>query len=253
MLNETEKAYLEKLSRSHSAERRLVERAKIILECAQGRQNKEIASDFKVSVARIAKWRTRFVNQRLSGLYDEQRTGKPVVHGDAFRNALLALLEQTPPEGLARWDCPALAIELNATKAAVWRALKKEGIYLHRARSWCVSTDPEFTEKAADIIGLYLNPPLNALVLSIDEKPSIQAIERKTGYIETRDKTVTQAYKSTYKRHGTLNLFAALNVATGIIKGKMTQTKTREDFTLKDPLCGRRTAAWPKADHNFLA
>lgn len=112
----------------------------------------------------------------------------------------------------------------------MWRALRKEGIHLHRARSWCISTDPEFTEKAADIVGLYLNPPLNALVLSVDEKPSIQALERRSGYVQTCDKAWVKAYKSTYKRHGTLNLFAALNVATGEIKGKTTQTKTRDDF-----------------------
>ncbi len=143
---------------------------------------------------------------------------------------MLAKLEENPPEGLARWDCPTLAEALNASQHAVWRALKKEGIYLHRSRSWCVSTDPEFTEKSANIIGLYLNPPLNALVISVDEKPSIQIIERATGFVETRDKTIVTACKSTYKRHGTLNLFAALNVATGHIKAQTTSTKTREDF-----------------------
>jgi transposase len=123
-----------------------------------------------------------------------------------------------------------LAEALNASKQAVWRALKKEGIHLHRARSGCISTDPEFTEKSANIIGLYLNPPINALVLSVDEKPSIQALERKTGYSEIRDKPVARAYQSTYQRHGTLNLFAALNVATGHIKAETTKTKTRDDF-----------------------
>jgi len=119
-----------------------------------------------------------------------------------------------PKEWLAGWDCPTLAKQLGGSTHAVWRLLRKEGIYLHRARSWCISTDPEFATKAANIVGLYLNPPLNALVLSVDEKPSIQAIERETGFIETRDKKVYRGYKSMYKRHGTLNLFAALNVAS---------------------------------------
>jgi hypothetical protein len=101
---------------------------------------------------------------------------------------------------------------------AVWRVLRKEGICLQRQRSWCVSTDKEFVAKAADIVGLYLSPPEKALVICVDEKPSIQALERKTGYVETDSGKIVRAYKSTYKRHGTLNLFAALEVATGQVK-----------------------------------
>lgn len=229
-LSDADRAHLEKLSRSHSAERRMVERATILLACAEGKQNQQVAQEMGVSTVRVGKWRSRFALRGLPGLKDEQRSGKPAVHGTAFRDRLLAQLEKTPPEGFARWDCPTLAETLGVSKAAVWGALRKEGIHLHRARSWCISTDPEFTEKAADIVGLYLNPPLNALVLSVDEKPSIQALERQSGYVQTRDKTWVKAYKSTYKRHGTLNLFAALNVATGEIKGQTTQTKTRDDF-----------------------
>src|SRR5512139_876495 len=229
-LTEDQKAQLEKLTRSHSAERRLVERASIILACAAGKQNLEIAAEHKMSVPRVSKWRRRFAEQGLAGLEDGQRPGKPVTYGQAFRDKLLSKLETPPPEGLARWDSQTLSEELGVSKHAVWRMLKKEGIHLQRARSWCVSTDPEFTEKSAAIIGLYLNPPLNALVLSVDEKPSIQALERETGYIETCDQKTVRAYQSTYKRHGTLNLFAALNVATGQIKAQTTQTKTREDF-----------------------
>jgi len=229
-LSKKQQLQLEKLSRSHSAERRKVERAKIILACAEGRQNKEIAEELNTSVRRISKWRKRFSEHGMEGLEDEARSGKPAIYDNSFRDRLLSQLDSEPPEGLARWDCPTLAEALNASKYAVWRALKKEGIYLQRSRSWCVSTDPEFTEKSAAIIGLYLNPPINALVLSVDEKPSIQALERETGFIETRDKTIVRAYKSTYKRHGTLNLFAALNVATGHIIAQTTQTKKREDF-----------------------
>jgi transposase len=229
-LTTEQKQQLEKIVRSHSAERRLVERAQIILECATGKQNQEIASSLTCSIPRVSKWRKRFVEKGLAGLDDEPRTGKPEIYGKAFRDRLLTKLEEKPPEGLARWDCPTLAEVLNASLHAVWRVLKKEGIYLHRSRSWCVSTDPEFTEKSANIIGLYLNPPLNALVISVDEKPGIQILERATGFVETREKTIVTACKSTYKRHGTLNLFAALNVATGHIKAQATATQTREDF-----------------------
>jgi transposase len=112
----------------------------------------------------------------------------------------------------------------------VWRALRKEGIQLQRTRSWCVSTDPEFAAKAADVIGLYLNPPERAIVFCIDEKPTIQALSRKTGYVRTSSGKVVRGLQSAYKRNGTLNLFAALNVATGEAIGKTTATKTRPDF-----------------------
>jgi hypothetical protein len=112
----------------------------------------------------------------------------------------------------------------------VWRVLRREGIYLQRRRSWCVSTDKEFAPKAADVVGLYLNPPMNALVLGVDEKPSIQAIERASGYVETDSGKVVRAMKSTYKRRGTLNLFAALEVGTGHVHTKFTESKRREDF-----------------------
>src|SRR5215470_16798540 len=131
---------------------------------------------------------------------------------------------------MSHWDGPALADKLGASVHAIWRVLRKEGIYLQRLRSWCVSTDKEFAVKAADVVGLYLDPPLNAVVLSVDEKPSIQAIERASGYVETDSGAVVRALKSTYKRHGTLNLFAALDVGTGHVRAQTTESKKRADF-----------------------
>jgi transposase len=131
---------------------------------------------------------------------------------------------------MSHWDGPAVAEKLGSSVYAVWRILRREGIYLQRHRSWCVSTDREFAPKAADVVGLYLDPPLNAVVLSVDEKPSMQAIERPSGYIETDSGAVVRALKSTYKRHGTLNLFAALEVGTGQVKTKITDYKKRADF-----------------------
>ncbi len=119
---------------------------------------------------------------------------------------------------------------MGGTASAVWRFLRRKNIQLARQRSWCVSTDPQFAAKSADIIGLYLNPPERAVVISIDEKPSIQALERATGYVKTSSQKIVRGLKSTYKRHGTLNLFAALSTATGQVKTKMTQTKKRPDF-----------------------
>jgi len=207
-----------------------VERARIILLCLKGKENQQVAQDLGVSVPTVSKWRKRFAWWGLRGLQDQQRSGKPVRYDTAFRNRVLALLEQSPPPGMAHWDGPAVAEKLGSSVHAVWRVLRREGIYLQRRRSWCVSTDKEFAPKAADVVGLYLNPPVNAVILSVDEKPSMQAIERPTGYVETDSGAIVRALKSTYKRHGTLNLFAALEVGTGQVRVKFTEYKKREDF-----------------------
>ena len=190
----------------------------------------QVALEIGASIPTVSKWRQRFARKGLSGLRDRPRSGKPPRYGAAFRDRVLALLEQPPPTGLSHWDGPAVAEALGASVHAVWRVLRREGIYLQRLRTWCVSTDPEFAAKAAEVVGLYLNPPLNALVISVDEKPSIQAIQRPSGYVETDSGAVVRAMKSTYKRNGTLNLFAALEIASGQVYAQTTEQKKREDF-----------------------
>lgn len=208
----------------------MVERARIILASLEGKEIQQVARELGVSIPTVSKWRQNFALWGLKGLLDRPRSGKPVTYGNDFRNRVLALLEQPPPPGMSHWDGPAVAETLGASVHAVWRMLRREGIYLQRVRSWCVSTDPEFARKAAEIVGLYLDPPMNALILSVDEKPSIQAIERPSGYVETDSGDVVRALKSTYKRHGTLNLFAALEVGTGQVYAKTTDLKKRKDF-----------------------
>lgn len=222
---------LERLSRSRTDEARLVERARIVLGCLAGRRNDEVAAEFGTRAGTVATWRTRFAAQGMAGLRDRARSGKPPRYPRAeLRQRILKQLEQPPPAGFSTWDGGMLAEALEVSDDAVWRVLRQEGVQLRRQRSWCVSTDPQFSAKAADIIGLYLNPPENALVLSIDEKPSIQALERRTGYVYTSSGKIVRGLKSTYKRHGTINLFAALNVTTGAIHSKTTTTKKRPDF-----------------------
>jgi len=226
-----DKKELERLSKSRTDEARLVERAKIVLGCLAGRRNDEIASELGIQAATAGVWRKRFAAEGLAGLRDRARPGKPPVYpAQELRQRILRQLEAPPPAGLASWDGGTLAKALDVSDDVVWRILRKEGIQLRRLRSWCVSTDPEFAAKAADVIGLYLSRPQNALVLRVDEKPSIQALERKTGYVCTSSGKIVRGLKSTYKRHGTINLFAALNVATGTIQTKMTETKKRPDF-----------------------
>lgn len=224
------KASLVAVAKSQTAEARAVERARIILACLEGKEIQQVAQELGVSVPTVSKWRKRFALWGLRGLQDQPRPGKPVTYDAAFRDRVLSLLEQPPPAGMSHWDGPAVAERLNASVYAVWRVLRHEGIYLQRLRSWCVSTDKEFAPKAAEVVGLYLNPPINAVVLSVDEKPSLQAIERSSGYVETDSGAVVRGLKSTYKRHGTLNLFAALEVGTGQVHTKFTDYKKREDF-----------------------
>lgn len=225
-----DKASLIALSKSRTEEARTVERAKIILARLEGRQIQQVARELMITVPTVTKWCKRFSLWGLRGLRDDLRSGKPVTYDAAFRNRVLAILELPPPLGMSHWDGPAVAERLESSVHAVWRVLRREGIYLQRVRSWCVSTDKEFAPKAAEVVGLYLNPPLNALVLSVDEKPSIQAIERSSGYVETDSGAVVRGLKSTYKRHGTLNLFAALEVGTGQVKYEFTEFKKRADF-----------------------
>jgi transposase len=225
-----DKASLVALTKSGTEEARAVERARIILACLEGKEIQQVARELGVSIPTVSKWRRRFSLWGLRGLRDHLRPGKPATYDAAFRNRVLALLEQPPAPGMSHWDGPTVAEKLNSSVYAVWRVLRREGIYLQRVRSWCVSTDKEFASKAAEVVGLYLNPPVNAVVLSVDEKPSMQAIERSSGYVETDSGAVVRALQSTYKRHGTLNLFAALEVGTGQVHTKFTEYKKREDF-----------------------
>lgn len=230
-LNQYELGALQSWSMSKTLESRLVLRAKIVLMAAEGMPDLEIASALDSTAITVGKWRLRFLDLGLYGLCDLPRPGKPVVYApEETRNAVLALLETPPPKGQAVWDGNAVATALGISAHKVWRILRKEGICLQRHRSWCVSTDPEFTSKAADVVGLYLNPPENALVLSVDEKPSIQALERPVGYVCTGNGKIVRGMKSTYRRHGTLNLFAALEVATGAIRSRITNQKRRVEF-----------------------
>ena len=229
--DEKVRAEILRLSNSRTEQARLVQRANIIMGCLDGERDDQIAARMDLLASTVAVWRKRFLERGIAGLSDLPRPGKPRTYAhDELRDRIFKQLEQSAPDGLSSWDGGTLAHALGVSDDIVWRILRKEGIQLKRMRSWCVSTDPEFATKAADIVGLYLGPPDNALVISIDEKPSIQALERTTGFVHTNSSKVVRAIKSTYKRHGTINLFAALNVVTGQVQSKVTATKKRADF-----------------------
>ena len=230
-LTDEERRVLQALIRSRQTAQGQITRMKIVVLAAAGKTNEQTAADLGVGLSTVGKWRGRFASKGLAGLRDLPRSGKPPVYDrKEFQSRVLRALEQPPPKGQATWDGPSLARGLEASAHAVWRVLRREGICLRRQRSWCVSTDPEFAAKAADIVGLYLNPPLNALVISVDEKPGIQALSRPSGHVQTSSGKVVRGIKSTYKRNGTLTLFAALKVASGEVIGQTTESKKREDF-----------------------
>jgi len=229
-LTSEEEKTLRSWVRSGKTEKRLVDRAEIILALSTGKSNAEIASELGTRTARVSKWRRRFAKGRLSGLLDAPRSGKPPKYNFDTEKQILAKLDEPPPEGYASWNGRLLAEALAISKDQVWRVLRKHGISLQRRRSWCVSTDPEFAAKAADIVGLYLDPPENAVVLCVDEKPHIQALERAQGWLKLPDGRALTGFSHHYKRHGTTTLFAALEVATGLVKAGHYNRRRRVDF-----------------------
>jgi transposase len=187
-LTPEEEVTLRGWTRKGTAEQRLVERAKIILLSHEGVTVEKIAEQLDTRPARVSKWRQRFVKDRLSALSDAPRSGKPRTYNDSTEGRVLALLDKPAPEGYAQWNGPLLAQALGDVSAdQVWRILRSRGIQLQRRRSWCITTDPEFGPKAADVVGLYLNPPEDAVVVCVDEKPHIQALQRAQGYLRLPD------------------------------------------------------------------
>ena len=166
-------------------ERRMAFRAEVILAVAAGLSNEAAAMRLGARPATVSKWRGRFARERLPGLADAPRSGKPTHYEAEHERRILAALDEPPPAGYGRWDGALLATHLgDISKHQIWRVLRRHEISLARRRSWCISTDPCFAQKAADIVGLYLQPPQNAVVLSVDEKPHIQALERAQGWLK---------------------------------------------------------------------
>lgn len=230
-LTNKEMQILQNWGRSHKIEKRLAQRADIILCAAQGKHSKDIAAELQTREATVSKWRTRFYKNRLAGLQDIQRKGAPAKYDSQTENRILKALDKKPPEGYSTWDGTLLSKHLRDVSAQqVWRVLRKRGIHLQRKHSWCVSTDPEFAAKAADIVALYLNPPENAVVICVDEKPAIQALERAQGWLRLPNGKAITGYNHEYKRHGTTTLFAALEITTGLVKAGHFKRRRRKEF-----------------------
>ncbi len=218
-------------ARASKTEKRMAERARISLAAADGESMAAIAEGLQTRQAHVSKWLTRFAREGIEGLHDAPRQGRPARYGQETERRILALLDEPPPFGFARWNGPLVAKHLGDVSVdQVWRALRRHDIYLERRRSWCVSTDPEFAAKAADVAGLYLDPPENAVVLCLDEEPSIQALERAQGWLRMPDGKALKGFSVRYKRRGTTTLFAALNVATGMVQSGHFSRRRRREF-----------------------
>ena len=230
-LTDEEQEVIEGWVKRPTTEQRLVLRSKIILRAAEGTKTKEIAREFGIRSATVSKWRTRFAKEGLVGLQDSPRSGRRRKYTEKTEQRILAKLDEPPVGGETRWTARLIAQELGDVSIDhVWRILRQHGIHLERRRSWCISTDPEFAPKAAEVIGLYLAPPENAVVVCVDEKPAIQALERAQGYLRLPNGRALTGFSHHYKRHGTTTLFAALEVATGLVQAGHYNRRRRREF-----------------------
>lgn len=222
---------LEKLLRSTKTEQRIALRSRIILLAAEGLGTNEIARKMGIRAATVSKWRTRFARNGIDGISDAPRSGSPARYEKNTELRILSKLDEPVPGGETVWTARLLSKELGDVSVDhIWRVFSKHGIHLQRRRSWCISTDSQFAEKAANIVGLYLAPPENAVVICVDEKPSIQALERAQGYLRLNDGKTYTGFSDRYKRHGTTTLFGALEVATGMITTGHYKRKRRREF-----------------------
>jgi len=230
-LSPEDRSVLEAVVRAPTTEQRAALRARIVLLAAEDRTTRSIARELKVMPRTVSDWRIRFAEQGLAGLVDKPRPGPSPKYDGQTGRRILALLDQPPPKGYGRWTGGLLARALgDVHEQQVWRFLRSQKIDLAGRKSWCESNDPEFVAKAADVVGLYMAPPDNAIVICVDEKPSIQALERAQGYLKLPNGRALTGHSHDYKRNGTSTLFAAFEVATGKVTVAHKKRRRRVEF-----------------------
>jgi putative transposase len=228
-LNDEERTQLMSLANSRSLPHGVVQRAQIVLACAEGEANSDIAARLKLNKATVGKWRQRYRQMGIEGLHDELRAGRPrSIEDERVAEVINTALQTRPPAG-THWSVRTMAEHTGISKSTVQRWFNLFGIQPHRQRHFKLSNDPFFVEKVRDIVGLYLNPPDHAVVLCVDEKSQIQALDRTQpllpmglGYVEgvTHD----------YVRHGTTTLFAALDIANGNVLAQCKPRHRHQEF-----------------------
>jgi transposase len=229
ILSVTERAELGRLAGSQSAPHGLVRRAQIILASAGGETNISIADRFGVSNPTVCHWRKKWFEQGLVGLYGEGRSGRPRTYDEERVAGLLRTVLHKKPTESTHWTIRSAAAETGLSKSTVGRMLSLFGVQPHRSKTFKLSTDPAFVDKVRDIVGLYLNPPDNAVVLCVDEKTQIQALER-TQPILPLGLGYSEGVTHDYIRHGTTTLFAALDIANGQVIAQCRQRHRHQEF-----------------------
>ncbi|HEY8871282.1 MAG TPA: IS630 family transposase [Candidatus Limnocylindrales bacterium] len=229
VVDEPESTALQALARAGRTEQRLATRARIVLRASAGEPNNQIAAELHVAPMTVLLWRRRFGHGRLAGLHDAPRPGRARVYTREDRDRVIALTLSPPPAGLSHWSSRRLAREVGMSTRTVQRIWKEAGLAPHRTETFKFSTDPELEAKVRDVVGLYLAPPARAIVLSLDEKTQIQALDRTQPMLPMKPGQV-ERHTHDYKRNGTTSLFAALEVATGRVTNQARQRHTAADF-----------------------
>jgi transposase len=229
VLSDAERQQLMALTLRRKTAQALALRARIVLACAEGQDNNVVAERLRVTPQTVSKWRGRFVRDRLDGLLDAPRPGAPRTIADAQVDAVIAkTLESVPADG-SHWSTRSMAREQGLSQTAVTRIWRAFGLQPHRQETFKLSSDPLFVEKVRDIVGLYLDPPLKAMVLCVDEKSQIQALDRTQPVLPLAP-GIPERRTHDYARHGTTTLFAALNIATGEVIGETHRRHRSTEF-----------------------
>lgn len=227
ILSSEERAYLERQVRRHRVARSLSERCRVILRCADGVPSKSVAIELGIHEHTVGKWRRRFLKDRIEGLLDEARPGRPrTIHDDQVAAVIERTLRSTPKDA-THWSIRSMATATGYSHTTIRRIWNAFGLQPHRSETFKLSSDPLFVDKVRDIVGLYLSPPNRALVLSVDEKSQIQALDREQPVLMPG---VPERRTHSYVRHGTTSLFAALDIATGFVIGKCYKRHRAAEF-----------------------
>jgi transposase len=230
VLAEDERQVLVGWARRAKTAQALALRSKIVLACADGLPNKEVAARFSVTPQMVGKWRARFVAARLEGLADEPRPGQPrKITDEKVEEVIVKTLERAPPGRDTHWSTRSMAAATGLNQTAVSRIWRAFGLKPHREETWKLSSDPQFIEKVRDIVGLYMDPPEHALVLCVDEKSQIQALDRTAPCLPLLPTTPAKRSHD-YVRNGTASLFAALDMATGKVISSMHRRHRHQEF-----------------------
>jgi transposase len=230
VLTEDERQTLERWARRPKSAQALALRARIVLACAEGATNQAVAERLGIWPQTVGKWRGRFVRQRLEGLADEPRPGRPrTIADERVEQVVVKALEEPPPGHDSHWSTRSMARQVGMSQTAISRIWRAFGLTPHLEQTWKLSSDPQFIDKVRDIVGLYLDPPERALVLGVDEKSQIQALDRTAPTLPILPGTPARRAHDDV-RHGTASLFAALDVASGQVSSQVHRRHRHQEF-----------------------